>query len=100
MDSTNLLGNGWSTYPKHRAKLLEHLNKAIASNDLDAMYKLATYCGYSFSQYDYYEGYVCEPATFVRGFNEVLKYQYALQVFEAVEAEKGKAFIDRNAKYF
>lgn len=100
MSSTNLLGNGWEACPRHRMRLLDLLKPAIANNDLDMMYKLATYCGYSFSRYNYYDGYICMPEVFVRGFSEVLKYQYAPQVFEVTEAPKGKAFIDRNAKYF
>lgn len=98
--STNLTGNGWDITGKNRIKFLAHVDNAVASNDLDAMYKLATYCGYSFSRYSYYEGYHCDANAVVRGFTEVLKYQYATQVFEAVAVEKGKAFIDRNAKYF
>ena len=45
------------------------------------------------------ESPICTPEVFVRGFTEVLKYQHSSEVFEAVEAPKGKAFIDRNAKY-
>ena len=97
--NSNLTGNGWSDTPKNRTNLLQKVIHAQVNNDLDLMYKLATYCGLSFSRYSYYEGYVCEPDVVVRGFSEVLKYVYHKEVFEATAVEKGKAFIDRNAKY-
>ena len=97
--STNLTGHGWGSTVENRTAFINKVKEAINSNDLDLMYKLATYCGYSFSRYNYYNGYECNANAVVRGFTEVLKYQYATEVFEAVEVEKGKAFIDRNAKY-
>lgn len=101
MDSFNLLGKSYDLPNLNRTKLLQMATQAQASNDLDTMYKLATFCGITFGQYSYSytNHYVCDSATFVHGFTEVLKYEYAQEVFEAVEQEQGKAFADRNAKY-
>ena len=101
--SFNLIG-GWGNPVEIRTKFLQKVIQAQATNDLDLMYKLATYAGITFGRYTYAHNnggnyYQCDPQVFVRGFNEVLKYVYHDEVFEAVEVEKGKAFIDRNAKY-
>jgi hypothetical protein len=97
---THLTSQGWQDTAKNRSHLLQKIIQAQANNDLDLMFKLAQYCSYSFGRYYYTGVHTCPPEFFVRGFNEVLKYVYHNEVFEAVEVEKGKAFHDRNAKYW
>lgn len=100
LEGFGLVGNGWQKPASNRARLMLKVSNAQLANDLDTMYKLATYCAITFGRYSYQsEHYVCDANTFVRGFNEVLKFSHSQEVFEAVEVEKGKAFIDRNAKY-
>jgi hypothetical protein len=100
LEGFHLIGNGWQKPVGNRARLLLKAYNAQLTNDLDTMYKLASYCAVTFGRYSYNSNhYLCDANSFVRGFNEVLKHQYSQEVFEAVEVEKGKAFIDRNAKY-
>jgi hypothetical protein len=99
--SSHLTGNGyWSRDAmQNRSVLLQKVIHAQVNNDLEAMYKLACYCAYSFGRYYYNNGYVCDPQSFVKGFKDVLKYVYKDRVFEVVEQPQGVAFFDRNAKY-
>jgi hypothetical protein len=100
LGSQRVLGySQWGNAPSNRDGLLMKIIQAQSTNDLDSMYKLATYCAYAFGGYTYREGFSCMPEWFVKGFNEVLKYAYHKDVFEAVEQPQGVAFIDRNAKY-
>ena len=102
--SFNLIG-GWGNPVENRSKFLMKVVQSQATNDLELMYRLACYASITFGRYTYARVngggnfYQCDPKAFVRGFNEVIKYVYHDEVFEAVEVEKGKAFIDRNAKY-
>ena len=94
--------NYWSgrNAPTNREKYFEHLEKVTANNDLDLMYSLAQYTASCFGGYRYsLKGHGCTPKEFDRGFAEVLKYQFADDVFEAKPVEIGKAFFNRNQKY-
>ena len=97
--SQRLLGNEWGNASANRSLLLQKVIHAQAVNDLEAMYKLGQYCAYAFGTHSYRGGFKCEPAHFVRGFTEVLKYAYHNEVFEVVEQPQGIAFHDSNAKY-
>jgi len=100
LSSQRVLGySQWGNAPANRSGMLQKIIVAQRDNDLDLMYKLATYCAYAFGGYSYREGYGCQPKWFINGFNEVLKYAYYKDVFEAVEQPQGIAFHDRNAKY-
>ena len=100
MSSQRVLGySTWGNAPANRSQLLQQIITAQSTNDLDAMYKLATYCAYAFGGYSYREGYICNPKHFVNGFSEVLKYAYHQEVFERIEKPQGVAFLDHNAKY-
>jgi len=100
MQSQRVLGySPWGAAPQNRSNLLQKIIEAQRTNDLDLMFKLATYCAYAFGGYSYRGGFKCEPAHFVKGFTEVLKYAYHNEVFEATEQPQGIAFLDTNAKY-
>jgi hypothetical protein len=111
MDTAEALGftdrslssdNYWSgrNAPTNRVVYFKHLEKATANNDLDLMYSLAQYTAGCFGEYRYQiKGHGCTPHQFDRGFAEVLKYQFADDVFEAKPVEIGKAFFNRNQKY-
>jgi hypothetical protein len=99
MSSYNLLGS-WGSAEDNRTKFLESVTLAQNNNDLGAMYLLATYCTIVFGGYNWQaQNYTCAPKVFDRRFNDLIKHVHYEEVFEAVEAEKGKAFIDRNAKF-
>jgi len=98
--SQRLLGNEWGNASANRSLLLQKVIHAQAVNDLEAMYKLGQYCAYAFGAYSYRGGFSCSPQWFVKGFTEVLKYQYCNEVFEVIEQPQGIAFHDSNAKYF
>ena len=102
VDRSLIGSNYWSARnsPTNRAKFFEHLEKATANNDLDLMYSLAQYVAGSFGGYRYeLKSNGCSPAEFERGFTEVLKYQFADEVFEAKPVAIGEAFFNRNQKY-
>ena len=103
MNGHNLIGR-WGSAKENRTEFLSLARKAIETNDLDLMYKLATYAMITFGRYLWVGNnnesmYKCYPEEMERGLNEVLKYEHSSEVFTAVEVEKGKVFIDRNAKY-
>lgn len=111
MDTAEALGfpsrvlageNYWSRGKAHenRNKFFEYLDKAKANNDLDLMYSLAQFTASCFGGYRYeLKAHGCSPAEFDRGFSEVLKYQFADDVFEAKPVELGELFFNRNQKY-
>lgn len=83
-----------------RKVLFKQLEKATANNDLDLMYSLAQYTASCFGEYSYSnKAHACTPKEFDRGFAEVLKYQFADDVFEAKPVAIGEAFANRNQKY-
>lgn len=85
---------------ENRDKFFGYLDKAQANNDLDLMYSLAQYTASCFGGYRYeLKAHACSPAEFDRGFADVLKYQFADDVFEAKPVELGEIFFNRNQKY-
>ena len=92
--------NGEPTSKENRSKVFWLLDRALADKDLDMTFKLAQHLAQRFGYYSYSSRHgECPPNTFVTSFNELLKYQFADEVFEPVEQEIGFAFFDRNAKY-
>jgi len=84
----------------NRKKYFSYLDKAKANNDLDLMYSLAQYTAGCFGGYRYeLKGHGCSPTEFDRGFADILKYQFADDVFEAKPVEIGEMFFNRNQKY-
>ena len=85
---------------KNRVKLFNLVKQAQGSNDLDLMYKLARYVSSCFGWYNYsQQNSMCSPTAFINGFTEILKYEYAKEVFESIEQPIGEGFFDRNQKY-
>ena len=85
---------------KNRTKFFSLVKQAQDSNDLDLMYKLAGYSSAVFGWYSYRDQHsICSPTAFENGFTEILKFEYAKEVFDAIEQPIGKGFFDRNAKY-
>ena len=98
----NLVPCGWSgkNSATNRSKFFELVEKAKSTNDLALSYSLAQYVVSCFGWYNYHnKSSECTPQAFVRGFAEMLKYEYADEVFEAIPVEIGKAFFNRNQKY-
>jgi hypothetical protein len=94
--------NYWSgrNAPANREKYFGYLEKVTANNDLDLMYSLAQYTASCFGGYRYaLKAHGCSPTEFDRGIAEVLKYQFADDVFEAKPVEIGVGFFNRNQKY-
>ena len=88
------------TSEENRSKVFWLLDRAMADKDLDMTFKLAQHLAQRFGYYSYSSRHgECSPSTFVMAFSELLKYQFADEVFEPVEQEIGFAFFDRNAKY-
>ena len=87
--------------PNERAKLMGMVEKAMVNNDLEMKYKLMRIIGSINCHYDYRTSMQkCKPDTFVRMFDELIKYQHRDSIFEAVEQEIGVPFRDRNGYVF
>ena len=109
-DSSNFIGNrvyqqyGESktiSVPEQRAKLMSMVEEAMADNDLEMKYKLMKIVASISCHYDYRTStQKCKPDTFVRMFDELIKYQHRDSIFEAVEQEIGVPFRDRNDYVF
>jgi len=85
---------------ENRVKYFGYLDKIKATNDLDLMYSLAQYTASCFGGYRYQlKAHACTPSEFDRGFADILKYQFADDVFEAKPVEIGEMFFNRNQKY-
>ena len=89
----------WKTESRNnRTNLFKLLDKFNQSGDLELAFECAILLG-GFSN----GGYGTHSATkeqIVKGFTEILKYQFAKEVFTAEPVEIGTMFYDRNAKYF
>jgi hypothetical protein len=86
---------------ENRAKLFLALDKVNESGDLNLMYELMTYVACNAGNYSYRTQKVeCSPQQFERFFNDVLKYEFAKDVFTAVDVPEGEMFHDSNKKYF
>ena len=86
---------------ENRTKLFLALDKANESGDLAMMYELMTYVACNAGSYNYRRQKIeCSPQQFDRFFGDVLKYQYAKDVFIAVDVPEGEMFHDENKKYF
>ena len=79
-----------------RTKFLGRISEFEQSGDLTLAYTLVSVMVKSIN----YWGNSCTSEQFKKSFDEVLKYQFKDEVFESEPVEIGKAFYDRNAKYF
>ena len=92
---------GYDEANKNRMKFFNLIKQAQDNNDLDLMYAMASYASASFGWYSYNtQSSICSPTAFENEFTDVIKFQYAQEVFEAIEQPIGTGFFDRNAKYF
>jgi hypothetical protein len=86
---------------ENRAKLFLALDKSNESGDLTLIYELMTYVACNAGQYSYHSQKItCSPKKFADFFDDVLKYQFAEEVFTVVPAVSGEQFHDSNKKYF
>lgn len=86
---------------ENRAKLFLALDKVNESGDLNLMYELMTYVACNAGNFDYRsQKILCSPQKFARFFDDVLKYQFADEIFTAVPVVGGEQFHDSNKKYF
>jgi len=94
----------WNRKPsdvENRAKLFLALDKVNESGDLNLMYELMTYVACNAGGYSYRTQKIeCSPQQFERFFNEVLKYEFAKDVFTAIDVAEGEMFHDENKRYF
>lgn len=80
----------------YRTKFLNKVSEFEQSGDLTLAYTLISVMIKSIN----YWNSSCTSEQFKKSFDEVLKYQFRNEVFESEPVEIGKAFYDRNAKYF
>jgi hypothetical protein len=94
----------WNRKPadvENRTKLFLALDKVNESGDLTLMYELMTYVACNAGGYSYRTQKIeCSPQQFERFFNDVLKYEFAKDVFTSVDVAEGEMFHDENKKYF
>jgi hypothetical protein len=81
---------------ENRERLIKEIDKFLASGDLEHAYLLARYVGRSAG--GWYSR--CSPKDFKRHFEEILKFEYKHEVFNATPVPLGTMFYDANAKYF
>jgi hypothetical protein len=83
-----------------RAKWFELANKQIESGDLELLYDLAQYVAMASGRYSYRDDtYSCEPEWYVNYLDDMIKHQYAEEVFTVEELPIGQASADRNKRY-
>jgi len=96
--------NNWRNYQadvENRTKLFLALDKVNESGDLTLMYELMTYVACNAGSYNYQKQKIkCTPKQFAKFFDDVLKYQYANDVFTAIDVAQDEMFHDENKKYF
>jgi hypothetical protein len=86
---------------ENRAKLFLALDKSNESGDLTLIYELMTYVACNAGQYSYTSQKItCSSKRFAEFFDDVLKYQFAEDLFTVVPVVDGEQFHDSNKKYF
>ena len=80
---------------QRRTKLFKEVDKFIETGDLEMAYSAVNCIASAFGSYN-----TCTKQQFIKGFNEVLKYQFKEQAFISTPMPIGEAFFDCNAKYF
>lgn len=92
--------NNPTTDGENRRKLFEALDKFSQSGDLALGYELFCYVAQSVGRYNYRTQTIqCLPKEFTDRFDEILKYQFAKDLFVEKEVEQGVIFHDDNIKY-
>lgn len=86
--------------PQQRNRLMRLVQDAMEKNDLEMKYKLMKVVASTVSHYSYRDSlYATRSESFVKGFDEIVKYHHNDVVFERIPQEIGVPFRDRNAKY-
>jgi hypothetical protein len=80
----------------NRVRLIKEIDRFLVSGDLEQAYTLARYVGRSAG--GWYS--TCTPKEFKRHFDEILKFQFADEVFDVTPQPIGTMFYDANAKFF
>jgi hypothetical protein len=84
----------------NRTKLFQALDSFNQSGDLQMAYELLCYVGQAAGRYSYRtQTLVCEPNWFVNKMDEVIKFQFAKEIFVEEEVNSGVIFHDSNKKY-
>ena len=84
-----------------RARWFELADKQSESGDLELLYDLAQYVATAAGHYSYRDDrYSCQPDWYENYIDEMIKYQFADEVFTTEELPIGQASADRNKKYF
>jgi hypothetical protein len=92
--------NSPNTDGSNRTLLFGALDRFNQSGDLHLAYELLCYVAQSSGRYNYQKQViVCEPNWFVNKMTEVIKYQFAKEIFVEQKVEKGVIFHDDNMKY-
>jgi hypothetical protein len=87
--------------PQNRANVFRLMDEQMKSGDLELLYDIARYVATSAGRYSYrMEKFVCYPQNFVKMFDELFKYEFKDQVFNAEPVALGVIFDDRNKRYF
>jgi len=95
--------NNWESKDSlaSRAKWFELAVKQQESGDLELLYELAQYVAMASGSYSYRnDKYTCEPQAYEQYIEEMIKFQYADELFTVEELPIGDACADRNKKYF
>jgi hypothetical protein len=100
VDRLNFTWHRWSEQKSeaedNRNKLFSIIEEYENTNNLELAYNATIGIARSLSWW----GHQCTPEEFENGFTEILKYKFREQVFESEPVQIGKAFYDRNAKFF
>lgn len=92
---------GYEEAGRNRTQFFNLVKQAQDNNDLNLMYELANYVGQTFGWYSYnHQSAICSPTAFEENFTNMIKFQYAQEVFEPIEQPLGTGFFDRNGRYF
>lgn len=86
---------------EQRNRLMRMVQDAMEKNDLELKHRLLYTIASNVSRYNYRSSlYSTEPARFVEGFEEIMKYHHNEVIFDKIEQEIGVPFSDRNDRYF
>lgn len=86
---------------ENRNNLFSAMEKASKTNDLGMQYELLTILACQAGRYSYREQrYICDKEEFSNFLTNLIKIHYRDTVMDKHEMPVGKAFFDRNGKYF
>ena len=84
----------------NREQFFKALDEYLVTKDLNLAYELFAFAVQGAGRYSYSaQKAVCEPTAFVKYMDEVMKYQFAKELFDEIVVDKGVMFHDDNMKY-